>query len=57
MLGLLRKLVFEILHQFPASRFAESMRRINRLARLMTIVQHKAATRGRQRGKPHHKFA
>jgi hypothetical protein len=41
MLSRLRKLVFKIRHKTPAGRFAESMRRINRFARLMTIMQQR----------------
>jgi hypothetical protein len=37
----LRKLVFKIRHQTPAARFGESMRRVNRLARLLTVIQAK----------------
>jgi hypothetical protein len=43
LLSRLRKLVFKIRHRSPAARFAESMRRVNRLARLMTIIQYTAA--------------
>jgi hypothetical protein len=42
-LSRLRKLVFKIRHQSPAARFAESMRRVSRLARLMTIIQAKGS--------------
>jgi hypothetical protein len=41
MLGRLRKLVFSIQHRRSAVRFAESLRRVTRLARLMTIIQQK----------------
>jgi hypothetical protein len=34
-------LVFKIRHQTPAARFAETLRRVNRLARLMTVIQQK----------------
>jgi hypothetical protein len=40
-LSRLRKLVFKIRHKTSAGRFAESMRRVNRLARLMTIMQQR----------------
>jgi hypothetical protein len=40
-LSRLRKLVFKIRHQTPAARFAETFRRVNRLARLMTVIQQK----------------
>jgi hypothetical protein len=39
MLSRLRKLVFKIRHKNSAGPFAESMRRVSRLARLMTIMQ------------------
>jgi hypothetical protein len=38
-LSRLRKLVFKIRHKNSAGRFAESMRRVNRFTRLMTIMQ------------------
>jgi len=41
LLSRLRKLVFKIRQQTPAARFAESMRRVNRLARLMSVIQAK----------------
>ena len=41
MLSRLRKLVFKIRHRSPTARFAESMRRVNRLARLMTVIQQR----------------
>ena len=41
MLSRLRKLVFKIRHQAPTARFAESIRRVSRLARLMTVIQAK----------------
>jgi hypothetical protein len=41
MLSRLRKLVFKIRPKTSAARFAESMRRVNRLARLMTIMQQR----------------
>jgi hypothetical protein len=40
-LSRLRKLVFKIRHRSPAARFADSMRRVNRLARLMTVMQQR----------------
>ena len=39
MLGRLRKLVFNIRHRSSTPHFVESIRRLNRLARLMTIVR------------------
>ena len=45
MLGRLRKLVFNIRHRSSTPHFLESMRRLNRFARLMTIVR-RAATAG-----------
>jgi len=45
MLGRLRKLVFSIRHRTPAARFAESVRRVSRLARLMTVMQHRPRRR------------
>jgi hypothetical protein len=42
MLSRLRKLVFDIRHRTPAARFAESLRRVKRLARLMAIVQQRS---------------
>ena len=42
MLSRLRKLVFKIRHRTSAARFAESLRRVNRLARLMTVIQQRA---------------
>jgi len=44
-LSRLRKLVFKIRHRSPNARFAESMRRVNRLARLMTVIQQRGAER------------
>jgi hypothetical protein len=41
MLSRLRKLVFKIRQKTSAGRFAESIRRVNRLARLMTVIQQK----------------
>jgi hypothetical protein len=41
LLSRLRKLVFNIRHRSPAARFVENMRRLNRLARLMTIMQQR----------------
>lgn len=41
MLSRLRKLVFHIRHRTPAARFADSFRRVNRLARLMTVIQQR----------------
>ena len=41
MLSRLRKIVFKIRRQASASRFAESLRRVNRLARLMTVIQQR----------------
>jgi hypothetical protein len=40
-LSRLRKLVFKIRHKTSTGRFAESMRRVMRLARLMTIIQQR----------------
>jgi hypothetical protein len=42
-LSRLRKLVFKIRHKTSAGRFAESMRRVNRLARLMSIMQQRGS--------------
>jgi hypothetical protein len=44
-LSRLRKSVFKIRHQTPAARFAESMRRVTRLARLMTAISKGTAER------------
>jgi hypothetical protein len=44
-LSRLRKIVFKIRRRTSAACFAESIRRVNRLARLMTIIQQ----RGRRR--------
>ena len=44
-LSRLRKLVFNIRHRTPAARLAESLRRVNRLARLMTVTA-KGAPKG-----------
>jgi hypothetical protein len=41
MLSRLRKLVFKIRHKNSAGPFAENMRRVSRLARLMTIMQQR----------------
>jgi hypothetical protein len=41
LLGRLRKLVFKIRQQSRAARFVDSIRRVNRLARLMTTIQKK----------------
>ena len=41
MLSRLRKLVFSIQHRAPAVRFTESIRRVNRLARLMSMMQRR----------------
>jgi hypothetical protein len=38
-LSRLRKMVFKIRHKTSTGRFAESMRRVSRLARLMTVMQ------------------
>jgi hypothetical protein len=40
-LNRLRKLVFRVRSQSPNARFGDSLRRVNRLARLMTIMQRK----------------
>jgi hypothetical protein len=40
-LSRLRKLVFKIRRKTSAGRFADSMRRVNRLARLMTVIQQR----------------
>jgi hypothetical protein len=40
-LSRLRKIVFKIRQKTSAARFAESMRRVNRLARLMTVIQQR----------------
>jgi hypothetical protein len=40
-LSRLRKIVFKIRRQASAARFAESLRRVNRLARLMTVIQQR----------------
>jgi hypothetical protein len=37
----LRKLVFKIRHKTSTMRFAESMRRVTRVARLMTVIQQR----------------
>ena len=50
MLSRLRKIVFKIRHQASASRFAESLRRVNRLARLMTVIQQQQRERRKVRG-------
>jgi hypothetical protein len=42
MLSRLRKLVFNIRRQRRAERYVEIMRRLNRLARLMTVMQRKS---------------
>jgi hypothetical protein len=42
MLSRLRKLAFKIRHKNSAGRFAESMRRVNRLARLMAIIHQRS---------------
>ena len=41
MLSRLRKIVFKIRNKTSAGRFADSMRRVNRLARLMTVMQQR----------------
>ena len=41
MLSRLRKLVFSIQHRAPAVHFTESIRRVNRLARLMSMMQRR----------------
>lgn len=41
LLGRLRKLVFHVRHRTPAARFTESVRRVNRLARLMVMMQRR----------------
>jgi hypothetical protein len=38
-LSRLRNVVFKIRRQAPAAPLAESIRRMNRLARLMTVIQ------------------
>jgi len=43
MLSRLRKLVFKVRSQHGAERLVETMRRLNRLARLMTIMQNRMA--------------
>jgi hypothetical protein len=50
-LSRLRKLVFKIRRQASASRFAESLRRVNRLAHLMTVIQQKGRRRDRKPAK------
>ena len=40
-LSRLRKLVFRMRRQLPAARLADSLRRVNRLARLMTVMQQR----------------
>jgi hypothetical protein len=45
MLGRLRKLVFNIRHRSSTPHFVESIRRLNRLARLMTICSTNPAER------------
>jgi hypothetical protein len=42
MLSRLRNLVFKIRSRKRAERFVESMRRLNRLARLITVMQRKS---------------
>lgn len=42
MLTRLRKLVFHIRYRAPAARFAESIRRVNRLVRLMSTMQRRS---------------
>lgn len=41
-LNRIRKLVFKIRSRTRAGRFAENIRRVNRMARLMTIVRRAA---------------
>jgi hypothetical protein len=40
-LSRLRKMVFKIRRKTSAGRFAESLGRVNRLARLMTVMQQR----------------
>jgi len=47
MLNRLRKLVFDIRHRTPSARLAESLRRVNRLARLMTVIQQRERRKAR----------
>jgi hypothetical protein len=47
-LSRLRKLVFKI--RSPTARFTESMRRVNRLARLMAIMQQRARRKAENSG-------
>jgi hypothetical protein len=44
-LSRLRKIVLKIRRQASAARFVESLRRVNRLARLMTVIQQGDAER------------
>jgi hypothetical protein len=48
-LSRLRKLVFKIRNRSPATRFIESMRRVNRLARLMAVIK---TAKGRRADSP-----
>jgi len=48
-LSRLRKLVFKIRNRSPATRFVESMRRVSRLARLMTAIK---TAKGRRADSP-----
>ncbi len=48
MLGRLRKLVFHIRHRTPAARFSDSVRRVSRLARLMSLMQRRASRKAGQ---------
>jgi hypothetical protein len=51
MLSRLREIVFHIQRRSPGARFAESIRRVIRLARLMTAVRATERRQGTKRGK------
>jgi len=46
-LNRLRKLVFRVRSQSPTACFGDSLRRVNHVARLMTIMQRKRARKAR----------
>ncbi len=52
MLSRLRKLVFKIQRGTRTRRFIEIMRRVNRLARLMTVMATKVEIGLKAKGKP-----
>jgi hypothetical protein len=47
MLNRLRKLVFNIRHRTSAARLTESLHRMNRLARLMTVMRQRGRRKAR----------